>query len=63
MLIPEEELRARRKAWQPPRLVNQTPWQEIYRASVGQLATGACLEAATRYLDVVRTHGEPRHSH
>ncbi|MBX6323480.1 MAG: dihydroxy-acid dehydratase family protein [Rhodospirillaceae bacterium] len=63
MLISDEELRARRKAWQPPKLVNQTPWQEIYRAGVGQLSTGACLEAATRYLDIVRTYGEPRHSH
>jgi dihydroxy-acid dehydratase len=63
MLISDADLEARRKAWQPPKLINQTPWQEIYRASVGQLETGACLEAATRYQDVVHTMGEPRHSH
>jgi dihydroxy-acid dehydratase len=63
MVIPDAELAARRKAWQPPKLVSQTPWQEIYRAGVGQLQTGACLEAATRFQDVVHTYGEPRHSH
>jgi dihydroxy-acid dehydratase len=62
MLISEDELRERRKAWQPPKLVNQTPWQEIYRSGVGQLSTGACMEAATRYLDVAHRF-EPRHSH
>jgi dihydroxy-acid dehydratase len=62
MLISDEELRARRAAWQPPKLVNQTPWQEIYRSGVGQLSTGGCMEAATRYLDVAHKF-EPRHSH
>ncbi|MFY0064896.1 dihydroxy-acid dehydratase, partial [Acinetobacter baumannii] len=31
---------------------NQTPWQEIYRNTVGQQATGACMELATRYQDI-----------
>jgi dihydroxy-acid dehydratase len=63
VLIEPAELERRRAAWTPPVLQNQTPWQEIYRQMVGQLSTGGCLEAATLYLDVVATRGNPRHSH
>jgi dihydroxy-acid dehydratase len=63
VLIPDEELAARRAAWTPPELKHQTPWQEIYRKMVGQLSTGGCLEAATLYLDIVNERGNPRHSH
>jgi len=63
VLIPEEELAKRRAAWTPPKLVNKTPWEEIYRSSVGQLGTGACLEPATLYLNIIETRGESRHNH
>ena len=63
VLIPEAELASRRAAWQPPHLANQTPWEEISRSMVGQHATGACLEPATLYLNIVETRGESRHSH
>jgi len=63
VLIDASELEKRRAAWRPPELVHQTPWQEIYRKMVGQLSTGGCLEPATLYLDIVRTRGNPRHSH
>ena len=63
VLIPEAELAARRAAWTPPKLVNKTPWEEIYRNSVGQLGTGACLEPATLYLNILETRGESRHNH
>ncbi|SDB63135.1 IlvD/Edd family dehydratase [Belnapia rosea] len=63
LLIPEDELAARRAAWQPPKLVNKTPWEEIQRSMVGQLGTGGCLEPATLYLDVLNTRGESRHNH
>ena len=43
------EWEARRKNWKPPEIHNQTPWQEIYRQNVGQLADGGCLELATAY--------------
>ena len=36
VLLPPGELEARRAAWQPPKLVNLTPWEEIYRSMVGQ---------------------------
>lgn len=61
MLVSEEEIEARRAAWQPPVLPNQTPWQEIYRDHVGQLATGAVIELAVKYQGV--RHNIPRHSH
>lgn len=51
-LVPEDEWTARRVAWTPPELHHQTPWQEIYRTHVGQLAEGGCLELATAYQKV-----------
>ena len=43
------EWQARRDAWSAPALDNHTPWQEIMRRDVGDFASGACLEFATRY--------------
>ena len=63
VLLPPGELEARRAAWKAPKLVNMTPWEEIYRSMVGQLGTGACLEPATLYLDVIETRGESRNNH
>ncbi|MCL4108790.1 UNVERIFIED_CONTAM: hypothetical protein GTU68_049131 [Idotea baltica] len=48
-LVSEDEWDARRAAWTAPEIENQTPWQEIYRTHVGQLAEGGCLELATAY--------------
>jgi len=48
-LVTAEEWNARRSGWQRPTLRHQTPWQEIYRNHVGQLADGGCLELATAY--------------
>ncbi|RJF69239.1 IlvD/Edd family dehydratase [Rhodopseudomonas palustris] len=42
---------------------HQTPWQELYRSTVGQQATGACMEFATRYRDIAGTVGVARHNH
>jgi dihydroxy-acid dehydratase len=63
VLIPAEELATRRAAWQPPKLLNKTPWEEIYRNNVGQLSTGGCLESATLFLNILETRGESRHNH
>ncbi len=63
VLIPEAELAAAPGRWVPPTLENKTPWEEISRAMVGQHGTGACLEPATLYLDIVQTRGESRHNH
>jgi dihydroxy-acid dehydratase len=63
VLLPAGELAARKAAWTPPRLPTMTPWEEIYRSMVGQLGTGACLEPATLFLDVIETRGESRNNH
>jgi dihydroxy-acid dehydratase len=63
ILISDEELESRRAAWQPPTLVNQTPWQELQRRYVGQLSSGACLDFAVSYQRIDATHGIPRDNH
>jgi xylonate dehydratase len=60
-LVDETEWQARIDAWQAPELHHQTPWQEIYRTHVGQLAEGGCLELATAYQKVGRDL--PRDNH
>jgi len=46
-----------------PYPANQTPWQELYRSTVGQHATGACMELATRYHDIAGKVGVARDNH
>jgi dihydroxyacid dehydratase/phosphogluconate dehydratase len=60
-LVDDAEWAQRRADWTPPELHNQTPWQEIYRANVGQLSDGGCLELATNYQRV--RHDLPRDNH
>jgi len=60
-LVSEAEWAARKAAWTPPEIVSQTPWQEIYRKNVGQLADGGCLELATAYHKVAKDL--PRDNH
>jgi dihydroxy-acid dehydratase len=66
MLLPAAELAARRAALEqnggysyPP---SQTPWQEIQRAMVDQLAAGMVLEPAVKYQRVAQKY-VPRDSH
>ncbi|MFD1611180.1 IlvD/Edd family dehydratase [Sphingomonas tabacisoli] len=60
-LVSVEEI-ARRKAEAPPAIpVSRTPWEELYRANVGPLETGGCLEMATKYRGLSREL--PRHNH
>jgi dihydroxy-acid dehydratase len=60
-LVDDAEWQDRRAAWTAPELRHQTPWQEIYRTNVGQLADGGCLELATAYHKVGRDL--PRDNH
>ncbi|AGT10350.1 IlvD/Edd family dehydratase [Paracoccus aminophilus] len=60
-LVPDEEWAARKAAWVAPVLENQTPWEEIYRMTVGQLAQGGCIELATKYQRVANKL--PRDNH
>ncbi len=63
VLIPDSELAARRAKWTAPVLEHKTPWEEISRSMVGQHNTGACLEPATLYLNIIETRGESRDNH
>jgi dihydroxyacid dehydratase/phosphogluconate dehydratase len=61
-LVPEEEIDRRKKEeGVPPYPESRTPWQEIYRSSVGQLDGGGVLEAALKYRNVASK--TPRHNH
>jgi len=67
ILISDADLARRRERLEAkggyPYPEHHTPWQELYRSTVGQQSTGACLELATRYRDIVQRFGAPRHSH
>jgi dihydroxy-acid dehydratase len=66
VLLSEEEMAERRQELQAnpyPVPAAQTPWQEIQRSMVTQLATGMVLEPAVAYQRVAQTSGVPRHSH
>ena len=62
-LVSDEEFAERRAQWVAPKLVNQTPWQEIARHYVGQLADGGCLELDSDYSRIIERYGEARHNH
>lgn len=61
MLVPDTELQKRQAQGTPAYPANETPWQEIYRSTVGQLNTGACMETALKFRGVGLT--VPRHNH
>jgi len=63
LLISAAEFKKRRKKKKLPKLVNQTPWQEISRNTVGQLEDGACINSRGVYLDIAKKKGIPRNSH
>jgi len=61
VLIDEACLASRRAALQPPELYSHTPWQELYRQTVGQLADGGVMELATKYQNLRRHTPRPSH--
>ena len=67
MLVDEAEIAGRRRqleadgGYRYP--ASQTPWQEMQRAVVGQLETGAVLENAVGYQRIAQTRGIPRDNH
>ena len=67
VLIPDEELAQRRADLEArggyPYPASQTPWQEMQRAVVGQMNTGAILEGAEKYQRIAQTMGLPRDNH
>jgi dihydroxy-acid dehydratase len=67
MLIPDDELERRRAdldaAGGYPIPASQTPWQEIQRSMVEQLADGMVLGPAVNYQRVAQSKGVPRDNH
>ena len=63
LLITKSEFKKRRKNKKKFKATNQTPWQEIFRNTVGQLDEGACINLIDKYFDISRTKGIPRDSH
>ena len=61
VLLDETELRKRRDQLKTVEIEHQTPWQEIYRDTVGQLSGGGIIELAAKYRKIRNTI--PRHSH
>src|SRR5688572_17994610 len=61
MLVSDEEIARRQKDGLPPVPENATPWQELYRSTVGQLDSGAGMEMAVEYRGVAKK--TPRHNH
>ncbi len=67
VLLADDELAVRRRELEarggypiPP---SQTPWQEIQRRLVGQLASGAILEGSEKFQRIAQTSGLPRDNH
>ncbi len=61
LLASDEEIDRRRAELKPTQLTDDSPWQRLYRETVGQLETGACLEFAVTFRDLRSV--VPRHSH
>jgi len=60
-LVSDAEWKERQANWTAPEIKHQTPWQEMYRQHVGQLAEGGCLEFAVEYQRIVKDL--PRDNH
>ena len=61
VMLDESELQNRRGQLKTVEFEHQTPWQEIYRDTVGQLSSGGIIELAAKYRKIRNTI--PRHSH
>ncbi len=61
MLVDDETIAERKKDGLPPVPESQTPWQEIFRATVSQLHTGGVMEPALKYKKIAEKM--PRHNH
>jgi dihydroxy-acid dehydratase len=60
-LVSDDEIARRKKEGLPAVPESATPWQELYRSTVGQLDRGAVMEMAVKYRGVARK--TPRHNH
>ncbi|HBD28823.1 MAG TPA: dihydroxy-acid dehydratase [Deltaproteobacteria bacterium] len=61
VMLYKSELQKRHDELKTEEIENQTPWQEIYRNTVGQLSSGGIIELAAKYRKI--RNNIPRHSH
>jgi len=61
VMLDKSELQKRHDELKTEVIENKTPWQEIYRNTVGQLSSGGIIELAAKYRKIRNTI--PRHSH
>ena len=61
MVVSDAEIAKRKQDGLPGIPDSATPWQELYRSTVGQLSTGATMEMAVKYRGVAKK--TPRHNH
>ncbi|WAC49869.1 dihydroxy-acid dehydratase family protein [Asticcacaulis sp. SL142] len=60
-LVADDDIAARKAEGIPAYPASMTPWQEIYRQTVGQLHTGAVMEPALKFTHIADQM--PRHNH
>jgi len=60
-LVDDAEIARRKTEPPPPVPESHTPWEELYRATTGQLDAGAVMEMAMKYRGVAKK--TPRHNH
>ncbi len=60
-LVDEAEIARRREESPPVPPVSNTPWEELYREKVGQLAAGGVMDFALKYRGIAAK--TPRHNH
>jgi dihydroxy-acid dehydratase len=59
-----EQIEERKKEMGPFRYPpSQTPWQEIFRAQVGELSEGAVFNDSVKFQRIAQTMGLPRRNH
>ncbi len=66
VLLSPEQIAERKKEMGPYSKrtpVSQTPWQEIFRDTVGELSEGMVIEKAVKYQRLAQVHGVPRQNH
>lgn len=62
VLVSDEELERRKSTRKYKVRPSETPWQELYRSTVGQLSEGMVVKPAVKYKRVAKKH-VPRDNH
>lgn len=60
-LVDDAEIASRKQEPAAPVPASNTPWEELYREKVGQLAEGGVFDMALKYRG--RSEKPPRHNH